>query len=50
LRVQGEDPVRIRVASGALADEATQEALEAVASDAPDAVLDRALLRMRKRR
>jgi hypothetical protein len=50
LRVRGEDPVRIRVASEALADESTREALMAIADDAPDAVVDRALNRMRQRR
>ena len=50
LRVRGEDPVRIRVATQALADESTREALMAIADDAPDAVVDRALTRMRQRR
>jgi len=50
LRVRGEDPVRIRVASEALADERTREALMAIADDAPDAAVDRALARMRQHR
>lgn len=45
LRIAGEPPVRIRVAADATADEATRDALEAVAAD-DDAKLQRAMKRL----